>query len=399
MGKEYFEGIDILKGLLIILVILGHMPLEDVNENIFKYLLYSFHMPLFLSISGFLIRKEIISGLTIRQILKKYSVRMLIPWCITVLYMYGYLNFSSIMTKGIDYVSLAQSFAYPYGCLWFIPTLFGMIILLWSMIKARAFRPRTVLLGSFFFSVLWLSILRLDLIVLGSSFPISEIHQTYTRIISYFIFFYLGFYIRNHNTKKLTRTQIFSLLSLAISLFVLRAAQFQDKGLEYNYPDHIIYDAFVIMISGIYLLDYFRTDKKMSAIWTLFIVSIALTIGTIRVIQVSTIPDNFETPGYVFLSVSMIILALDHFRYAKIPKIMTLSWIGKNSLPVYLWHLPVILIFQEMLKRGEINTITYYALTISSIVLFMILIKMLLKRRVFKLILNGQTQNLMPNDL
>ena len=54
--------LDNLKGLLIILVILGHaiqFTLPDY-ENVFAFrLIYSFHMPLFFFISGYLaVRKE-----------------------------------------------------------------------------------------------------------------------------------------------------------------------------------------------------------------------------------------------------------------------------------------------------------------------------------------------------
>lgn len=54
MQKNRVEYIDTLKGLLIILVIFGH---TGINSNIQKWI-YSFHMPLFLIISGFFYKEE-----------------------------------------------------------------------------------------------------------------------------------------------------------------------------------------------------------------------------------------------------------------------------------------------------------------------------------------------------
>lgn len=47
--------IDIAKGFLIICVILGHLLLDTLNENVVRYVIYSFHMPLFMFLSGYLI--------------------------------------------------------------------------------------------------------------------------------------------------------------------------------------------------------------------------------------------------------------------------------------------------------------------------------------------------------
>lgn len=56
MTRDY--RIDTIKGLLIILVIMGHIIIELDNANIINHgvmgLIYIFHMPLFILISGYL---------------------------------------------------------------------------------------------------------------------------------------------------------------------------------------------------------------------------------------------------------------------------------------------------------------------------------------------------------
>jgi peptidoglycan/LPS O-acetylase OafA/YrhL len=51
---HYFRGIDSLKGILVVLVFVGHFLPGLVTDNLVRYAIYSFHMPLFLGISGFL---------------------------------------------------------------------------------------------------------------------------------------------------------------------------------------------------------------------------------------------------------------------------------------------------------------------------------------------------------
>ena len=40
--------IDLLRGWLMVLVITGHIVLGSVHENLIRYVIYAFHMPLFI---------------------------------------------------------------------------------------------------------------------------------------------------------------------------------------------------------------------------------------------------------------------------------------------------------------------------------------------------------------
>ena len=53
--KERDKSIDIMKGILIFFVIIGHYP--SINERI-QSIIYWFHMPLFFMISGYLFKKK-----------------------------------------------------------------------------------------------------------------------------------------------------------------------------------------------------------------------------------------------------------------------------------------------------------------------------------------------------
>lgn len=79
MGKEtkkirevspHMVWVDFLKGLAIILVVIGHNANDDIKEFI-----YSFHMPLFFIMSGFLFSPK-----PIKQYFRKSVKRLVIPY-------------------------------------------------------------------------------------------------------------------------------------------------------------------------------------------------------------------------------------------------------------------------------------------------------------------------------
>jgi peptidoglycan/LPS O-acetylase OafA/YrhL len=56
------DSIDILRGWLIVFVIIGHLVLGSVHDNVIRYSIYAFHMPLFIGLSGYLINPEPFKG-------------------------------------------------------------------------------------------------------------------------------------------------------------------------------------------------------------------------------------------------------------------------------------------------------------------------------------------------
>ncbi|HAU68989.1 MAG TPA: hypothetical protein DCW52_11410, partial [Gammaproteobacteria bacterium] len=53
-------AIDQLRGGLIALVIVGHIVLGSVHDNIIRYAIYAFHMPLFIVLTGYLINTPLL---------------------------------------------------------------------------------------------------------------------------------------------------------------------------------------------------------------------------------------------------------------------------------------------------------------------------------------------------
>ena len=107
--------IDLVKGSLIILVMIGHFLPGTLSENPVRYIIYSFHMPAFFYVSGVLYNG--------RSSLKDYGLRLGIPWLLAVQVYYVLLNI-----KALSVTSYLKSYIAPHYHLWFVVGFFFCII-------------------------------------------------------------------------------------------------------------------------------------------------------------------------------------------------------------------------------------------------------------------------------
>ncbi|WP_438830786.1 acyltransferase family protein [Streptococcus pluranimalium] len=129
MRKEKIKSIDIAKGLGIILVVLGHsfpdaLSKGGIENPIFRFLesfIYSFHMPLFFFVSGFLAVK-VVYGKESINLFKKIN-RLLIPYS-TMSIIYLILRFfaSNLATSSYNLSDFWKIFLgiSPNGGVWFL---------------------------------------------------------------------------------------------------------------------------------------------------------------------------------------------------------------------------------------------------------------------------------------
>lgn len=118
------DYIDICKGFGIILMILGHIPVDKIP----MILIYSFHMPLFFILSGFLVKSEN-NPLTFTSIKRKFQ-KFLIPYAIFLVPAY-ILWFIELKPKTFNHAIKPLVAAIwdntnnmPIaGALWFLPSL------------------------------------------------------------------------------------------------------------------------------------------------------------------------------------------------------------------------------------------------------------------------------------
>lgn len=124
MEKKHIEWIDITKGLLITLVVLGHI-ISD-NKNYVQMWIYSFHIPAFFIINGILKRNTcFLNKYNFRQVVRKqikiwvtytfFSILLMIR--LYIQYKMNMYNIEEIKTYFLKFLLLNG-----IGVLWYLPT-------------------------------------------------------------------------------------------------------------------------------------------------------------------------------------------------------------------------------------------------------------------------------------
>lgn len=138
--KQRIAWIDVLRGIAIIFVVLGHSPfLAHLPVKVFN-VIYSFHMPLFFFISGYVFNPDSASGPLLRRrfnsMLKPYFFTTIIVSIVYVLTKegpsWGWYLFWVLYGNGPNLPKMALH-------LWFLPCLFLTTVFVWyltTVIKA-----------------------------------------------------------------------------------------------------------------------------------------------------------------------------------------------------------------------------------------------------------------------
>ncbi len=132
---ERISGIDFLKGLLIALVVLGHL-IRD--KGCFLYLaIYSFHIPLFLAVSGYLLSERSLRSLTVTAMLRKYMLRLGFPYLIAFGTFFLYEHHEAILDGSLSAGAVLASVQYPFHHLWFVPLWLLSVVALYAAVRLR----------------------------------------------------------------------------------------------------------------------------------------------------------------------------------------------------------------------------------------------------------------------
>lgn len=120
---ERKPAIDIMKGIAIILVIIGHLQIPVF----FHHVIYSFHMPLFVIVSGYLFHEKSVS---MRRVWADFK-RLILPYLFTIGVLFIYTIFIFLATGGGNLIGLSVSSLYPDGIrntsilpIWFLLAIF-----------------------------------------------------------------------------------------------------------------------------------------------------------------------------------------------------------------------------------------------------------------------------------
>ena len=184
------RSLDALKGILLTLVIFGHLFSNRVTEDPIKYWLYGFHMPVFLFVSGYLISRSSLKNQNLGQVIKSRFLRLIVPWIIASLLFLGIYN-PDVFTSGVKHF-IKELFLSPYFHLWYIPAVLAQLCLMWFVERLGRFK--------------WMLALIIAIAAFSAfEFPGSPIPNTVIdhRYLGYFIYFMIGYLHRNFEFIKL----------------------------------------------------------------------------------------------------------------------------------------------------------------------------------------------------
>lgn len=169
--------IDSLKGFLIILVIMGHLitTIDNVNRvnHAVMGLIYIFHMPLFILISGYLTKSP-----------ERQSTRDMwrgVGKIFITLMIFQFLDCFRVALYGRNFFFAMKHF--PFGVLWYLLSLIYWRVILYYTPKALLKRP------ALYLAIAVIASLLCGLTHLGRFLSIQ-------RTINFFLFFLLGYYYR-----------------------------------------------------------------------------------------------------------------------------------------------------------------------------------------------------------
>lgn len=185
--------IDTLKGFLIILVILGHLIGSlDRSNNVIWNFIYTFHMPLFVLVSGYLSNRD---NLKLSTIIKPLVVFQLI-------------NVTILSIMGADFS--VSYFLVPHWTLWYLLSLVFWRLILKYTSRGLLDRPH-----------MYLGIVMLASLLIGLVMPNGRI-LSIQRTISFFPFFLMGYYFQTNQIKqKLWGNSLSKILLVIVCMIVI----------------------------------------------------------------------------------------------------------------------------------------------------------------------------------
>lgn len=276
--------LDNLKGILIILVVIGHflLPISEGGSFVkgLFYAIYLFHMPAFVMISGYFAKTLYKDG----KFRWKKLLRVLILYVIYegIIFLTEKLAYPGYSTEGLFIL-------HESGAPWYLMALFIWYLTIPIAVKMKEY-PLSLLAVSISFA---LAIVLKYLINPGDFLALD-------RVIAFAPFFYVGYYCPKSELEYFSKSKI-RFPTIAIAAFALLAVGFGQK----------VVARYELIVYG---LDYNRFPAEMQP--TLWIISICWYAIAFTV-------------------------SLGLYAAVSDKKIPILTTIGRNSLLIYILHRPI----------------------------------------------------------
>lgn len=198
--QKRLEWVDIAKGISIILVVVGHVGASYFGAELYKdsrlivfvnQFIYSFHMAVFIFISGYLFSKSKNTNKSIR--IKKLLLNYTIPYVtFSALWIVFKILLSSVTNTQVTFKELLLIVVFPVSFMWFIYALMimEMIQILLPELSDRGKIINILIAGVFI--VIQHGIGSQGIVVFGESFLVSDF--VLSDVMKFYIYFLIGVY-------------------------------------------------------------------------------------------------------------------------------------------------------------------------------------------------------------
>jgi fucose 4-O-acetylase-like acetyltransferase len=224
--KERHQYIDQLKGVAIFLVVFGHSiqnnTLESGNQSLFVWL-YSFHMPLFMFISGYIAFKttHINNVADYGVFIKKRSISLLIPYFAWPLLVY---NFFFKKKEHIDFITQVWNVITKWNSLWYLWFLFFLMLCysVFHLLSKKANKKNNILIDA----VIAFAIAGVLLLMRPLGFLVST-----SSFLLYFLFLFAGAFASKYSIiSKLMLNQVMFSVCLIVFIVLSGRYDYNDMG-------------------------------------------------------------------------------------------------------------------------------------------------------------------------
>jgi acyltransferase len=114
------SGIDIFRGVLVLLVILGHFSELMQRQNLLTWMGFGFRMPLFIGLTGYLFNLERAREMPLLALGRKYYRRLIFPWLVAC-------AVHLTLTQQWSWFSPLIIILWPPFHMWFVPVMLAFI--------------------------------------------------------------------------------------------------------------------------------------------------------------------------------------------------------------------------------------------------------------------------------
>ncbi|WP_432357160.1 acyltransferase family protein [Sporosarcina sp. UB5] len=318
MKKKRLTWVDVTKGFLMILVVIGHYP-GELDFPLAKYI-YWFHMPAFFILSGLFFKPILEKGLMKSTIHKRF-MQLIVPYLFFLisitLIRYGiefgsgnmdlswYLNDLWTLVVGGRFIRGA------YGVFWFVTTLFFTYIFFLLLTKYLNRTKQFITLGVFYVIALFESIFAMHVIGGKPSEAAQSIPMIWNIDVALMaiVYFAIGYYFKEFWMDVPKRWMVVALV-ISVTAVLLDSFHLIDYRLSMKFLryDHFVLDlviplSFTVLFVGIFQF----ITARLSLTWLQKIEKHSLSIMYLHIFADIILNDYFTYGLIGFTAIGLFI--------------------------------------------------------------------------------------------